>query len=497
MIKKTFCISSLAVLALSACGFSDTTGNESTEQAAQDIVRGTATAGRPYVVQLRFERYSGRTSTCSGTLFAPRVVLTAGHCLPSDAIPGRVFAYSGADLATDLPLRYNIPAPGQPSAWAKADSWEAHPSYSAQTQDADIAVVYLDRQPMAVDPNTHQLKTVDPLPLNRTNVGASFLNTKGTLVGWGASLALSADIQTNTGGGVKRTGTATILGTPTLADYHADDPNAGMLSATIRSHYIKLDGHAPNANTCAGDSGGPMILNISGQDRIAGVSKWTGLWCEDYSLFTRIDPYLPFLDNAYLKGGQATVIPYVECVYKPATGKQTAYFGYKNNNGVSVNVPYDANKNALALDVQNKRPSLFNPGDQHYQFGIDFTPGQTVTWKLSPTNSPTTILNATSNSPTCVDNNQFKCLRSCQATAASACSAELGVSFEYCMEECSFLYDYFAPISCDTQWSAYLQCSGATPSAASNWDCTGAVYDEPVAAACSAQFSAAMTCAGF
>jgi hypothetical protein len=333
--------------------------------------------------------------------------------------------------------------------------------------------------------------------LYRTNVGSAFVGKQGTLVGWGANLALSADIQTNSGGGVKRTGLATILGTPTAADYHADDPNPAMLSATARSHYLKLDGHAPNVNGCAGDSGGPIIINQTGQDNVAGVASWTGLWCEDYSLYTRIDPYLAFLDDAYKKGGQDTVIPYVDCVYKPATGKATAYFGYKNNNGVSVSVPYDANKNAMALDVNNERTSLFKPGDQHMQFGIDFTSGQTVTWKLSPTNSPTTTVNAKISSPTCVDDNNFKCIRACEATAASSCAADFGVDYTGCMYECKFMYADLGSYGCDTQWSTYLQCARGTAPAASNWDCSGIVYDEPVAAACSNQLNNAMICAGY
>ncbi len=35
------------------------------------------------------------------------------------------------------------------------------------------------------------------------------------------------------------------------------------------------------------------------------------------------------------------------------------------------------------------------------------------------------------------------------------------------------LYDYLAPVGCDTQWSTYLQCSGATGADVSNWDQVG------------------------
>jgi len=65
----------------------------------------------------------------------------------------------------------------------------------AATQDADIGVVYLDRNPMKYDAN-HKPVLFDALPLNTANVGTSFNGKKGTLVGWGALEALSADIQT-------------------------------------------------------------------------------------------------------------------------------------------------------------------------------------------------------------------------------------------------------------------------------------------------------------
>jgi hypothetical protein len=437
-------------------------------------------------VELVFERQLGKRTRCSGTLYAPRVVLTAGHCIANDIIPGRVFAYWGNNFDADYELRNNIPAPGQPTVWAKVDSWQVHPNFTTATHDADMAVVFLDRKP-----------PFDALPIERSNIGTSWINKTATIVGWGALEAQSADIQTNTGAGVKRSGTSKILGTPTIADYHADDPNPSMLSAATRAHYLKLDGHAPNANGCAGDSGGPAILNFYGQDRIAGVASWTGLWCEDYSLYTRIDPYLPFLDEAYRRGGQAPLVPYLDCVYKPASGKYTAYFGYKNDNGVSISVPYDANKNALALDVNSERPKLFVPGDQHMQFGIDFAPTQTVTWKLSPENSPTTTVTAKATSPSCVDNNQFKCIRACESIAGAACAADFGLDYAGCMADCKWNYDFFTEYGCDSLWSSYLQCTRGTAPDAANWDCTGEAYYQPTPMACMDQLWAAWGCVGY
>jgi secreted trypsin-like serine protease len=480
MYKRTFAFG-FAVLSLAmGCGAPDT-ASEKSSQTDQSIVRGTAETGRAYVVELQFERYSGGWTRCSGSYYAPRVVLTAAHCIPSDPIPGRVFAYWGSDLQTDLPLRNNIPAPGQPTVWAKADSWQVHPAYSKAQRDADMAVVYLDRK-----------LPFDPLPLGRFRLDSSWTGKMATLVGWGALQALSADIQTNIGSGVKRTGKAPILGTPTLADYHADDPNPGMLSAAIRDHYVKLDGHSPNANGCAGDSGGPIIVNQWGQDYVVGVASWTGLWCEDYSLYTRIDPFLPFLDEAYRRGGQAPLIPYLDCVDPRPNGKLAAYFGYKNDNGVSISVPYDTSKNTLPLDVGNERPSLFLPGNKHFQFGIDFTPTQTVYWKLSPTNSPTTELRATSKSPRCADSNELKCARACEATMSSQCVADFGIDFRFCMDDCLTSYQTF--VGCETQWSAYLQCVQPIAPAAANWYCDPSWDVEPRPIDCDPQFYATLDC---
>ena len=90
------------------------------------------------------------TRTCSGSCFAPRVVLTAAHCL-SDIYEGQLFVYYGDDFEGDFEQLVPwgdllmIPEPGQPSTWAQADSFETHPEWDPNLLYPDMGVIYLDR----------------------------------------------------------------------------------------------------------------------------------------------------------------------------------------------------------------------------------------------------------------------------------------------------------------------------------------------------------------
>jgi hypothetical protein len=488
MLKKAIGICG-AVCALTGCGGSADPANEATGQASEELVRGTPvpisdvpSIGRPYVVLVLFQTGDGFFQFCSGSYFAPRVVLTAAHCIPPQFV-ARTSVYFGTNLEADIDQVFDIPPPGQPSAWAKADSWQAHPDFARNPYDADLAVVYLDRN-----------LPFDPLPLFRNRLNASWTNRVATLVGWGANRALSEDTSENEGFGTKRTGTARIIGTPTLADYDPEPSEVPLLTPTVRSHNIKLNGRAPNVNLCSGDSGGPFIVNQFGQDYVAGVASRTGAWCENLSLFTRIDPYLPFLDEAYRRGGQAPLIPSLDCVDTRVNGKLAAYFGYNNENGVSVSVPHGA-RNQLALDASNERPALFHPGNNRFAVGIDFNPGQTVTWRLSPPNSPTTEVRATSASPRCEDTKGRRCARYCEAELASECIDEFfDATWDSCITACLDGYRQFEN-ECEDEWGSFLACVAATPPARENWFCETPFFDPlPPAPACSPLVTAALDC---
>jgi hypothetical protein len=469
----------VAALAVTACS-SENPQESTVDRTQEPLVRATADGGKDQVVLLYMRTLTGGTRTCSGTLFAPRVVVTAAHCLKNVA-QDQVFAYWGNDFAADqAQLNLGVPRPGQPSVFARGDSYETHPDWDPTLSAPDIAVVYLDRKP-----------PFEPMPLARFRVDHDWINKKATLMGWGASQALTADISQTVGGRIQRTGSAKILGSPSAADYHPEDPNAGMLVPEIRRNTLKTDGHAPNTNTCAGDSGSPLLVKEGGKTYIAGISSWTGLWCEDYSLFTRIDPFLRFLDKAEKKGGRAEVEPHLECVAENNDGTLSAYFGYENDNGVSIDVPLGF-RNFLANDSKNSRPTHFLPGRHDWVFGVDLTPTDPLSYWLAPEHSRANVLRASKRSPRCGADvaPQVACGGWCRAGQNAGCPDALPSEIQ-CMKDCLDFVDAFP--WCNAEITAMNQCYAATPPGEEHWFCMGDDF-MPTSAECMAQEDAFVTC---
>jgi hypothetical protein len=271
---------------------------------------------------------------------------------------------------------------------------------------------------------------------------------------------------------VQRTGTSRTLGSPTLADFHPEDPNPGLLVAANRATLLKLDGAPPNANTCFGDSGSPLLITEFGQTYIAGVNYFTGLSCADYSLYTRISSFLPFFDAAYKKGGQALLKPAFDCVAPNAQGTLSAFFGYENANGVSVSVPYGS-KNNLALDTTNQRLVRFLPGTHHFGFAVDFASNQTLSWTLSPDNSPTATVTVNQSSRRCsaAEADQSECALACRASQRSGCASL--PTFEecigFCVDQAQSVRDSVP--ACSSANSAFNVCTAGVSPDPANWEC--------------------------
>ncbi len=173
----------------------------------------------------------GHEGICSGTLIAPEVVLTAGHCMryhehgydfDFTVEPESIVIYAGANVSKDSRFV------------AKAERIIVHPDWNGKFKDshADLALILLDRP--AEDLPSYGLRRL-PAPL---------VASEGRLVGYG-------DAKDDGRMGVHRAGATTLL----------------KIGPTL------IETGTPS-NACQGDSGGPLLTLQDGRWVVTGVTSF-------------------------------------------------------------------------------------------------------------------------------------------------------------------------------------------------------------------------------
>lgn len=236
------------VAALAALGCGPVSGVDAAREAAgarvDGIVGGTPTTGDPAVVVLLVggERY--REEFCTGTLIAPKTVLTAAHCIKPYGDNQQYWVGFGATVRSTTQV-------------VRVTRQEAHPQYRGSTMD--FGLLQLERAVVNVAPIA-----LNERALTNDDVGRSVRH-----VGFGVTDASGA------GSGTKREVTYNVR--------------------EVRPY--TMESGATGRQTCSGDSGGPafMVMADGEPEKVAGVVSYGDQYCTLEGWDGRVDAALTWL----------------------------------------------------------------------------------------------------------------------------------------------------------------------------------------------------------
>jgi hypothetical protein len=231
---------------------------------------------------------------CSGTLIAPEWVLTTASCVTSPE-----YKVTASKIRVALGVRESVNIPSE--AFHDVIKLYVHPQWSRATMIADVALLRLAAP-----------TSVTPIEVTDQVVAAG---TPARVAGWGRP---TTEQFTN----ALQWGEVEILTDPNDLFCRSHNHLAANGPAYRPAWMVCAQGTANFVNPvdiCAGDEGGPLMVDVDGQWKLVGLAAWTDE-CADYyypGVYTRITAVLPWLqkqiDNPDITAcGIAEPIPFID-----------------------------------------------------------------------------------------------------------------------------------------------------------------------------------------
>lgn len=197
----------------------------------------------------------GDTLVCSGTIVAPRAVLTAAHCVAGSSLPDVVEGDAVATGSHHLSIAAFV-----------------HPGYDAATFDHDIAVVLVDAD-LA-----------------------------------GAALPVSSALPA----GVVAGATMRVVGYGwTVANDPLPAQRRGGTSRIDAVDSLRIHSSAAPSQACEGDSGGPALVDGT----VVGVASTGDVSCTQLARHTRVDAHAAFVAAVLARTAAGAAKPGDRCWY--------------------------------------------------------------------------------------------------------------------------------------------------------------------------------------
>lgn len=236
------------------------------------IVGGTRTTGYRDCVMVG----GVRGWCCSGTLIAPDVVLTAGHCESSCGTPQRVF------------FGHDVRGAGYEVAVVERHRHVDYRRNGGYPRN-DLMLLVLSR------------RVGEPVRPLASRAITDRIDLRHRIVGFGSS-----DTGGRSGKGVKRVADVTVVTVDCAGPGEAQEWKCQVGRQLVASGVGRLTGDA-----CVGDSGGPLyVRSADGQWLLCGVTSHTvgnaTRRCGDGTAYVRVAEYLP-ANPEWLRGWLAQV----------------------------------------------------------------------------------------------------------------------------------------------------------------------------------------------